>query len=691
MYRKSILFVLMLSLVLTSVVKADLIGWWRFEEGSGTFAADSSDYGNDGTVNGNAQWVEGYFGGGLELDGSSAWVAIDGIADDLTENNLTVSAWIKTTMTGDGNVIGANDDGSGHQFIWGVDGGNHLVEADSINTYPPTITDGEWHFIAYVRDGDQAFVYTDGDLVGEETPSGDPAGAMTRWSIGQEWDGSPSDFFQGVVDDVHFFNNPLSADQIQLLMKGEGFAQAGRPEPKDGSYIDDTWANISWAPGDFAVSHDVYFSDNLADVEASAEAAFLGNQASTFVVVGFPGMPFPDGLVPGTSYYWRVDEVNDADPNSPWIGKVWSFMVPPKTAYLPDPADGGESVDVEPTLSWTPGFGAKLHTVYFGESFDEVDSAAGGLPQGAANHRPGVLKMAKTYYWRVDEFEVPTTHKGDVWSFTTEGAVEALNPVNGAVDVSQTPTLTWAPGLGASHEVYFGADAASLELKGSGNIGEETYEPAQLEWNTTYYWRVDEANSANADSPWTGPLWSFTTANFLIIDDMEAYNDLEEGDPASNRIYLAWVDGFGDPTNGSIVGYVNPPFAEQSIVNSGNQSMPFEYDNTAGKSEATLTLTSNNDWTVNGVTSLTIWYRGANSNSAETMYVMLNGSASVDNDNPDAALASRWTEWNIDLQAFADQGVNLVNVNSITLGLKSGTGGSGMIFVDDIRLYPPAP
>jgi hypothetical protein len=119
--------------------------------------------------------------------------------------------------------------------------------------------------------------------------------------------------------------------------------------------------------------------------------------------------------------------------------------------------------------------------------------------------------------------------------------------------------------------------------------------------------------------------------------------------------------------------------------------MPLEYDNTAGKSEATLTLASNKDWTVNGVDTLTIWYRGNASNSAETMYVMLNGSANVDNGNPDAGLVAAWTEWNIPLQAFADQGVNLANVNSITLGLKSGSGGTGMIFVDDVRLYPPAP
>jgi hypothetical protein len=91
---------------------------------------------------------------------------------------------------------------------------------------------------------------------------------------------------------------------------------------------------------------------------------------------------------------------------------------------------------------------------------------------------------------------------------------------------------------------------------------------------------------------------------------------------------------------------------------------------------------------VNGVTTLTIWFRGDSGNTAETLYVALNGNARVDNDNPDVALATDWTEWNIDLQAF---GVNLASVNSITLGLSSVTGGTGIMYFDDIRLYPPAP
>jgi hypothetical protein len=116
------------------------------------------------------------------------------------------------------------------------------------------------------------------------------------------------------------------------------------------------------------------------------------------------------------------------------------------------------------------------------------------------------------------------------------------------------------------------------------------------------------------------------------------------------------------------------------------------YDNIAAdKSEATLSLTSNRDWTINGVDTLTIWFRGNSANAAETLYVTLNGTARVDNDNPDAATVTRWTAWNIGLQKFTDQGVNLANVNSITLGLSSVTGGIGTMYFDDIRLYPPEP
>jgi len=102
------------------------------------------------------------------------------------------------------------------------------------------------------------------------------------------------------------------------------------------------------------------------------------------------------------------------------------------------------------------------------------------------------------------------------------------------------------------------------------------------------------------------------------------------------------------------------------------------------------------DWTEEGVGVLSLWFRGNSDNAAERMYVNLNGIATVYHDNSDAPLIEEWTEWPIDLQEFAAQGVNLTNVNTISIGFGDKNnlqaGGSGMVFFDDIRLYrPPAP
>jgi hypothetical protein len=679
--------VLLLSLV--GNASADLIAYWPLN-------GDATDVmGNrHSTLIGGASFiVDDSRGLVLSVDGIDGHVEVPHDEDMVfsSTDSYTIMAWIYLeALPGSWQTVMAKsrDQGS-HYGIWITDSGEWMGGGWE-NRGSPAVTQ-EWIHIAYVQDGDAGtgLTYINGAVDWSGGPR-DGTGAGDFWIGGAA---SVTEFLGGMIDEVRVYNHVLTEEEIQIVMLSgaEGYPYSSSPVPKDGVYHPDTWVNLAWRAGDFAASHDVYFGDNFDDVDAGADSTFQGNQTDTFLVAGFPGFAFPDGLVPGTTYYWRIDEVNDSEPNSPWKGNVWSFTIPPKPAYLPEPVDGAESVDVDVKLSWTAGFGSKLHTVYFGETFDEVDNATSGQAQGTTTYTPGTLKMAKTYYWRVDEFDIVETHKGNVWKFTTEGAVEALDPANGAVDITQIPTLTWSPGFGASHEIYFGTDPASLELKGSVNLGSESFEPGQLNWNTTYYWRVDEANSANADSPWTGPLWSFTTANFLIINDMESYNDIDEGQPGSNKIYLAWVDGYDDPTNGSQVGYLDIPSYEDTIVHSGNKSMPLIYDNAVGKSEATLTLTSNRDWTVNGVDTLTIWLRGESDNAAEQMYVALNGSARVDHDDPDAATSMNWKEWNIPLQAFTDQGVNLANVNSITLGLSLVTGGTGTIYYDDIRLYPPAP
>ncbi|MHC4204743.1 MAG: DUF1349 domain-containing protein, partial [Planctomycetota bacterium] len=244
-------------------------------------------------------------------------------------------------------------------------------------------------------------------------------------------------------------------------------------------------------------------------------------------------------------------------------------------------------------------------------------------------YSPGPLQLAKAYYWRVDEFDIAETHKGDVWSFTTEGAVSGPNPANGAVDVSPTQILTWVAGaVAASHEVYFGTDAdavknattASPEYTGPKALGEENYDPGKLNLNTTYYWRIDEVNSVNPDSPWAGNVWSFSTGDFFVIDDFEDY------DVGNNEIWWAWKDGLGygaydnepaypgNGTGAAVGDETTASYTEETIVHGGNQSMPFFYDNNkqgyANYSEVELTLSAVRDWTVEGVTELSLWFRG---------------------------------------------------------------------------------
>ncbi|MBC8217379.1 MAG: hypothetical protein H8E73_02835, partial [Planctomycetes bacterium] len=258
-------------------------------------------------------------------------------------------------------------------------------------------------------------------------------------------------------------------------------------------------------------------------------------------------------------------------------------------------------------------------------------------------------------------------------------------------------TLGWTPAdTAASSDLYFGADAdavknataASPEYIGNKALGSESHDPGELSLGASYHWRVD---AVYPDKTVKGLLWRFTTADFISVDDFEAYNDIDPPDPNSNRIFDKWIDGFGTTTNGALVGNELPPYAGQTVVHSGIQAMPYFYDNNLKTSEATLTLVYPKDWTAEGVTRLSLWFRGDAASAPERMFVALNGTAVIYHDDPAATQINRWTEWSIDLTRFADQGVNLANVNTITIGLGTknspAAGGSGQMNFDDIRLY----
>jgi len=460
-----------------------------------------------------------------------------------------------------------------------------------------------------------------------------------------------------------------------LIQSSGGYPYALSPNPPDGAIHMDTWITLSWQPGDFAVSHDVYVSDNSDDV----------NDA----VGGVPRVSAsydPGPLELDTTYYWRVDEFDGTVTHR---GDVWSFTTtaPGLGSAITErwqdisgddlnalknydrfPNDP-DVTEVVTQFAWDEpdedNYGGRIHGWLYvpaagdytfwlnsdnqGELWLSSDDDSSNVRliasestwanlniwgTGEEQSNPIPLGGGEKYYIMALWKEGGGSDHGQVaWQgpsvparqiipganlarYEPRGAYGA-KPMNGAVEVTQTPILQWKPGLqAASHELYFGTDEqavrnatnASLEYKGTKALGDESYDPGKLSWECNYYWRVDEINDFHPDSPWIGNVWSFTTAGFLIVHDFESYTD----DAAGQAIWQSWIDGFGVVDNGAQVGYLMPPYAEQTIVHGGAQSMPLLYNNTAGvtNSEAALTSSAPRDWTEEGVAVLSLWFRG---------------------------------------------------------------------------------
>jgi len=707
MYMKLICLVssvLLLSLINTA--SAELVAQWKLDDGAGTTAMDTSGKGNHGTLKDNPTFVNGKFDLALAFANSRVAIpASDSLSADLFQGSFTLSAWINSalrsnqwkqifraikTNNASNNTLFITNDGMlswrgrvNGAWAWGM-----------CETASGVVPANQWTHIAVVGDGTNFRIYVNG-VLSQESAFQTTDGSNATYYIGGD-PGTSYESYSGMVDDLRVYDHALSEDDIRSSMENQGGAalKAYEPNPANGTLHEDTWLNLSWRAGDLAVSHDVYLGDNFDDVDAGAGDTLIGNQTGTFLVAGFPGFPYPEGLVPGTTYYWRIDEINDAEPNSPWKGDVWSFSIPPKTAYNPVPADGAEFVAPDAKLSWTAGFGAKLHTVYFGDNFETVSNATGGLPQGMATYTPSPLQPEKIRYWRVDEFDGAAMYKGNVWAFATPGAAGNPSPANRATGVQMMTTLGWTPAVTAvSHDLYFGTDrdavmnatTASPEYKGNKASGAESHDPGKLAWDSDYYWRVDAVYSTGTVK---GLVWSFTTADFLLVDDFESYNDIDPPDAVSNRIFDNWINGFGTTNNGALVGNDLPPYTEQNVVHGGAHAMPYRYDNANKTSEATLTLVYPRDWTEDGVTRISLWFRGASGNAADRIYVALNGTAVVYHGNAAATQKVGWNQWVIDLTAFT--GVNLTNVNTVSIGIGTKNsptaGGAGTMFFDDIRL-----
>jgi len=534
-------FILMLCVILSSAadaVDANLVGWWKLD-GNG---ADASGNGLDGTLEGDAHFVEGYSGQAISLDGDGDFFTVNGYKCLMSTSDVTVTAWIQTTSNGTMVYWGRNS--GGRRVDFRINGGRLRIEHGGGNLQGDTsMNDGEWHHVALVIPAGATLsypdikLYLDGQDDSRHTTDPDPPFRLedhdsnVDLTFGQRVPQNDR-HFPGQIDEVRIYDKVLAGGEIRDVMKLGYLASAHSPTMPDGEKYEDTWANLEWTAGPLAVSHNVYFGTSFEDVNAGTETGFVSNITETTQPVGFPGYPAPDGLVPGTTYYWRVDEVNDAHPDSPWLGEVWSFWIPDVNGYDPVPGDGEPAEYADADLSWAPGLHMIMQGVYFGTDADEIANAAGAAPQMDTTFDPGQLDASSAYYWRVDTFDGSQWHKGPVWTFTT---------------MPEIP-LASDPNLVAWWKLDEGAGTNVLDWSGNGNHGKLI------------------------GTAWTSPKWldDADAAVTFADDGFMAINNLNYSGPGRTEITAcAWVRT-DDPNDQFIVTFDRNEYWRLEINGNGS-------------------------------------------------------------------------------------------------------------------------
>ena len=489
----------------------------------------------------------------------------------------------------------------------------------------------------------------------------------------------------GVIDEIMIYTRALAAEEIPLLMVTAPAELASSPSPADEATDVLRDLTVGWVPGEFAATHDVYLGTSADDVNDASRSNPLdalvsqGQDAETYDA---------GRLELGQTYYWRVDEVNGAPDNTIFKGPVWSFTVEPLAYAIEgitatsntssDPGLGLErtvdgsglgELDEHSTTATDMWLGNPIGTdpVYVQYEFDRVyklhemmvwnynvqfelllgfglkDVTIEYSENGADWTTLGDFELAQATA-RADYSANTTIDFGGVavkYVKLTVNSVWGAMPQYGlsevrflyipaharqpqpAMDQTKVPVgtvLGWRAGREADvHEVYLSTEEQAV-IDGTAPVDAviaNSFAPADLQFGTDYYWKVNEVNEAEAIGVWEGSIWSFMTQEFALIDGFESYNDDD------NRIYDTWIDGWINET-GSTVGYFEEPFAEQTIVHSGRQSMPLEYDN------STAPMYSEAEYDLGGM--------ALNGNGADSLRLYVSGLAPGFVENTDGTI-----------------------------------------------------
>jgi len=332
MYKK-LIYLISFVLVLgptTGVTNADiateLLVYWPLNEGAGSTVLDATGNGHNGTFNGDPQWVDGKNGKALHFDGVDDFVT-HSLPGDRTYASFTIAVWAKADDVPQADLAGlfsSHEPGgsTGAGFQIDVDAGSMVYQIrppGSAGAFGDATTD--WVHLAVACEGTSAQLYYQGAPTNQATLASD---LFNEFTVGVNR--NRSRWFAGTIDEFRVYSRVLTTDDIAELYEWTPSPpmKAQNPDPDHGATDVPRDIALSWTPGEYAGTHDVYFGTSFEDVNTATIASpeYKGSQSETAYV--------PDHRLDfGQTYFWRVDEVNAPPDFTIFKGDVWSFTVEP--------------------------------------------------------------------------------------------------------------------------------------------------------------------------------------------------------------------------------------------------------------------------------------------------------------------------------------------------------------------------
>jgi hypothetical protein len=332
-----------------AIFDANLRVWYELNETQGEAAADSSGREYEGDLEGEPTWdangawdANGYIDGCFSLDDNGHIVVPMGVLEEIGKE-MTISVWLNTGTDDDENVVcsaGADwepnymrvsvpDDDA--DVYWRA--GNETNDVMEWDGGSPKAWKGSWNHFAFVKDENagKMQIYLNGLRVAEQT--GTSPGTLAalrnrRFKIGAETDDASG--YVGKIDDYQLYDRALKAKEIEEIFRLGDLASAWGQSPYNGEDEVPYDVELIWKPGEYAAdpnAHEVYFGTSWDDVNDGNNLLPVGTSVYKGPQDYDSNTYDPPGLLDlGKTYYWRIDEVNDAN-NDRWKGKVWRFTV----------------------------------------------------------------------------------------------------------------------------------------------------------------------------------------------------------------------------------------------------------------------------------------------------------------------------------------------------------------------------